>query len=149
MSQEEKYIYTNWRKILSAQYVYTKIWITNEVLLKVSKVHKFLSSHTTSSVFFRFLCLYFIILLCYQLHIRIWYYIFDLRWFQEEEKSHILFIVFMTYYAATILCLQQNNQFEDDSFFSSSFSLDNLQAWLQREISWLTSYLDRYLTENI
>ena len=39
------------------------------------------------------------------------HYILDIRWFQEEEKSHILFIVFMTYYAATI-CLQLNHPFE-------------------------------------
>ena len=34
LSQENKYIYTNWRKILSAQYVCTKIWITNVVLVQ-------------------------------------------------------------------------------------------------------------------
>ena len=105
-------------------------------LFEVSKFLKFLSSNTTSSVFFHFLCLYFILLLCYLLHISS-YPKFDLRWFQEEEKSHILFIVFMTYYATTIFCLQQNNQFEDDSFFSSSFRLYNLQA-----IKIFLSYVD-------
>ena len=115
---------TNWKNILSAQFVYTKIWITNSWrFFNVSKFLKFLSSNaTTSSVSFSFLLPS---LHCYLLHIRIRCYILDLRWFEEEEKSHILFIVFMTYYAAN--CLQLNNLFGDDNFFWKSFELSNLQ----------------------